>query len=137
MTDVWVLATEQRKQIQYTKFIELLEQMPTLFAIDPQKVRTQLFTMLSMLYSHLTLISIQQHKSPELTVFFSTQKEVLSRAMQVIEEQAKTSLQELDLQLLLKNISEAEQVSLHIFGVSRKKDFPKLDAKRYPIKRVA
>ncbi len=127
MNDVWVLVAEQRKSLQYKKLIELLEQMPTLFAIDSQKVRTQLVTILSMLHSHINLISIQQHKSPDLDVFFSAQKKVLSSAMRVIEEQARTNLQELDLQLLLKQINEAEHLSQSILRVSRKQNSSQLD----------
>ena len=120
MTDVWVLNTEKKKLVQYQKFAELIRQMPTLLAIDAQQVRNQLLTLLSMLHSHITLITFQVNKAPQLESLFDQQKQAITIALRIIEEQARTELRNLDLELLLKQVARAEELSNSILSVKEK-----------------
>ena len=120
MIDVWVLNTEKTKLVQYQKLAELIRQMPTLLAIDAQQVRNQLLTILSMLHSHINLITFQVNKAPQLESLFDQQKQAIIISLRIIEEQARTQLRNLDLELLLKQIARAEELSNTILSVKEK-----------------
>ncbi len=136
MTDVWVLNTEKKKLVQYQKFAELIRQMPTLLAIDAQQVRNQLLTLLSMLHSHITLIAFQVNKAPQLESLLDQQKQAIIMSLRIIEEQARTELRNLDLELLLKQIARAEELS-HTILTAKEKSSPFLKLKSVAASRAA